>query len=76
MRGQGFVLSILYLPLIELLVHKPATSFWKYTKITPRQGIKSHEKLYNVKCAITDIYDMYLYFYWLLTLFMETISPL
>ena len=61
--------------LIELLVHKPTASFWKSTKITPKQVIKSNEKLYNEKCAITDIYDVYLYVYWLLTLLMET-SPL
>ena len=41
-------------------MHKLAASFWKSTKISQKQGIKSNEKLYNVKCAITDIYDVYL----------------
>ena len=53
---------------IELLTHKQAALFWQRTKIGQKQGIKSKEKFYNVKCAITDIYDLYLYFYWLLTL--------
>ena len=57
-------------------MHKLTASFWKSTKIFQKQGIKSNEILYNLKCAITDIYDVYLYFYWLLTLLMETSSPL
>ena len=44
-------------------MYKLVTSFWKSTKIGQKQGIKSNEKLYNVKRAITDIYDMYLYLY-------------
>ena len=47
-------------------MHKPATSFRNFTKIGQKQGIKSNEKLCNVKCAITDIYDA--------TLLMETLS--
>ena len=47
--------------LIELLTHKPRASFRKSTKIDQKQGIKSNEKLYIVKCAITDLYDVYLY---------------
>ena len=35
--------------------HKPAASFWKSTKISQNKGIKSNEKLCNVKCAIADI---------------------
>ena len=54
--------------LIKLLMCRPTALFWKFTKISQKQGIKSNEKLYNLKCAITDIYDVYLYFYWLLTL--------
>ena len=33
-------------------MHKPAASFWKSAKIGQNQGIKSNEKLYDVKCAI------------------------
>ena len=29
----------------------------------PKKGIKSNEKFYNVKCAITNIYDVSS-FYW------------
>ena len=36
-------------------MHKPAAWFRRSTKIDQKQGIKSNEKLYNVKCAITDI---------------------
>ena len=61
---------------LNLLTHKPAVSLWKSTKIGQKQGIKSNEKLHNVKCAITNIYDVYLYFYWLLTLLIETLSLL
>ena len=32
-------------------------------KNRPKQGIKSNKKLHNVKCAITDICCVYLYFY-------------
>ena len=49
--------------LIELVEHKLATSFRKSIKIGQKQGIKYNEKLYNVKCAITGVYDVYLYFY-------------
>ena len=35
----------------------------KSKKSGQKQGIKSNERLYNVKYAITMIYDMYLYFY-------------
>ena len=45
--------------MVELLTHKPAVSFWKSTKIGQKQGSKSSEKLYSVKCAITNIYDAY-----------------
>ena len=48
----------------------------KIHKNWPKIGIKSNEKLYNVKCVITDIYDVYIFFYWLLTLLMETLSLL
>ena len=61
---------------MELLTHNLAASFRKSTKIGQKHGIKSNEKLYNVKCAITDLYDVYLYFYWLLTLLIETLRPL
>ena len=57
-------------------MHKPAVSFRKFTKIGQKQDIKSNEKLYNVKCAITDTYDVYLYFYRLPTLLMEILSSL
>ena len=49
--------------LMELLTHDLAASFRKSTKIGQKQCIKSNEKLHNVKCAITDPYDVYLYFY-------------
>ena len=43
-------------------MHKLAASFWKSTKISQNQGIKSNEKLDNVKGAITEnIYDVYLF---------------
>ena len=41
-----------------------------------KAGIKFIEELYNVKGAIIRIYDVYLYFYWLLTLLIETLSAL
>ena len=34
----------------------------KIFKNWPEQGIKSNEKLYDLECAVTDIYDLYLYF--------------
>ena len=34
-------------------MHKPAASFLKSAKVGQKQGIKSNEKLYNVKRAIT-----------------------
>ena len=43
-------------------------------KNRPKQGMKSIEKLYNLKCVITDIYDVYLCIYWLLTLFNRSIK--
>ena len=46
--------------LIELFTHKLETSFQKFTKISQKQAIKSNEKLHNIKCAIVDIYDVYL----------------
>ena len=53
---------------IKLITHKPAALFQKIYKNQPNLGIKSSVKLYNVKCAITDIYDVYPYFHWLLAL--------
>ena len=47
--------------MIELLTHKPTASFRKSTKIDQKHGIKLNEKLYNVKCAITDILNVYLF---------------
>ena len=61
---------------IELLTHKPAASFRKSTKIGQKLGIKSSVKLYSVKCAINDIYDVYPYFDGLLALLIETLSSL
>ena len=42
--------------LIELLMHKSTALFRKFTKIGQKQGIKSSENVYNLKCAITDLY--------------------
>ena len=42
--------------LIKLLTHKLTASFWKSTNIAWKQGIKSNEKLYNLKRAITDLW--------------------
>ena len=47
--------------MIKLLTHKPTASFRNSTKIGQKHGIKFNEKLYNVKCAITDILDVYLF---------------
>ena len=44
---------------IDLLMHKPAALFRKSTEIGQKLGMKSNVKLYNVKCSITDIYDVY-----------------
>ena len=57
-------------------MHKLTASFWKSTKIGQKQGIKSSEQLNSLKCAITDFYDVYRFFYWLLTLVTEALSPL
>ena len=41
---------------IKLLTHKLTVSFWKSTKIGQKQSIESIKKLYNLKCAITDLW--------------------
>ena len=42
--------------LIKLLTHKLTALFWKSTKIGQKQGIKSNENLYNLKCAVTELW--------------------
>ena len=46
---------------------------WKSTEIGQNQ---IQWTTYSPKCAITDFYDVYLFFYWLLTLLTEVLSPL
>ena len=62
---------------IELLTYQLLASLWKSTKIGQKQGIMSNKNLYNANNAyISDIYDVYLYFYWSLTLLVKTLTPL
>ena len=58
--------------LIELLTRNLVLKIYKNR---PTTGIRSNEKLYNVKCAITDIHNVYVYFYWLETRLIKTLSP-
>ena len=64
---HGFLLSYKY-------IHRQSRS--ENLQKLAKAGIKFIEELFNVKGAIIRIYDVYLYFYWLLTLLIETLSAL
>ena len=62
--------------LITLLTHKLTASFWKSAKNWPKIWYQIQWQALQLKHVITDICYVYIFFYWLLTLLMETFSLL